>query len=106
MIDESRAEKAVEYLRDTAEQYGQSCGRAAYASSNLRRVKSMQMIEAPPGSLGDREAIAYASDAYRAAMEEEQNATAEMETLRATRDAAKFTFELWRSQNSARRAGP
>lgn len=102
MVADDRAEKAVEYLRDTAAQYGQSCGRMAYAASNLRRVKALQMLEVT-GSLGEREANAYASPAYQAAMEEEQNATADRETLRATRDAAEFTFELWRSQNSARR---
>jgi hypothetical protein len=105
MVTEERAEKAVDYLRDTAKQYGQMCGRMAYATSNLRRVKALQMIQAPPGSVADREAFAYASDAYKGAMEEEQNATADRETLRAMRDAAEFTFELWRSQNSARKAG-
>jgi hypothetical protein len=105
MVTEERAEKAVDYLRDTAKQYGQMCGRMAYATSNLRRVKALQMIQAPPGSVADREAFAYASDAYKDAMEEEQNATADRETLRAMRDAAEFTFELWRSQNSARKAG-
>jgi hypothetical protein len=104
MIDESRAEKAVDYLRDTAKEYGQQCGRKAYAVSNLRRVKALQMLEAPPGSVADREAHAYASDAYKAAMEAEQNAVADQETTRAMRDAAEFTFELWRSQNSTRRA--
>jgi hypothetical protein len=105
MITEERAEKAVEYLRDTAERYGQLCGRMAYAASNLRRVKSLQMLEAPPSSVADREAFAYSSAAYLTAMEEERDATAERETSRAMRDAAEFTFELWRSQNSARRAG-
>jgi hypothetical protein len=104
VIDESRAEKAVDYLRDTAKEYGQHCGRMAYATSNLRRVKSLQMLQAPPGSVADREAFAYASDAYKAAMEDEQNAVADRETMRAMRDAAEFTFELWRSQNSTRRA--
>lgn len=105
MKTEEQAEKAVDYLRDTAKQYGQFCGRMAYATSNLRRVKALQMIQAPPGSVADRESFAYASDDYKAAMEEEQNATADRETLRAMRDAAEFTFELWRSQNSARKAG-
>jgi hypothetical protein len=105
MVTEERAEKAVEYLRDTAAQYGQMCGRMAYATSNLRRVKALQMIQAPPGSVADRESFAYASDAYEAAMKDEQDATTERETLRAMRDAAEFTFELWRSQNSARKAG-
>lgn len=105
MKTEEQAEKAVDYLRDTAKQYGQMCGRMAYASSNLRRVKALQMLSAPPGSVADREATAYASADYLAAMEEERDATAEKETLRAMRDAAEFSFELWRSQNSARKAG-
>jgi hypothetical protein len=105
MKTEEQAEKAVDYLRDTAKQYGQMCGRMAYASSNLRRVKALQMMQAPPGSVADRESFAYGSDAYKAAMEDERDATAERETLRAMRDAAEFTFELWRSQNSARKAG-
>jgi len=105
MISEERAEKAIEYLRDTAKEYGQMCGRMVYAASNLRRTKALQMIQAPPGSVADREAFAYSSDAYKVAMEEEQNATADRETSRAMRDAAEFTFEMWRSQNSARKAG-
>jgi hypothetical protein len=105
MKTEEQAEKAVDYLRDTAKQYGQMCGRHAYATSNLRRVKALQMMQAPAGSVADRESFAYASDAYLEAMKEEQDATADRETLRAMRDAAEFTFELWRSQNSARKAG-
>lgn len=104
MISEDRAELAVEFLRDTSEQYGQLCGRQAHADMALRRVKALQMLEIT-GSLGDREAHAYASAAYAQAIEELENATAERETVRAKRQAAELTIEVWRSQTSARKAG-
>lgn len=97
-------ERAVEFLRDTADQYGQMRGRVAYTEANLRRVKSLEML-GREGGVAAREAEAYASPAYLAAMEDEQNAVAEYETLRAKREAATMTIEVWRSQNSARKAG-
>ena len=104
MISDERTEKAVEFLRDTAEQYGQMRGRVAYTSANLRRVKSIVMLSCE-GGVGAREAEAYASPAYLLAMEDEQNAVADYETLRAKREAAQMTIEVWRSQASARKAG-
>jgi len=104
MISDERTERAVEFLRDTAQEYGQLRGRVAYTSANLRRVKSLEMLSRE-GGVGAREAEAYASPAYLEAMEDEQNAVAEYETLRAKREAAQMTIEVWRSQNSARKAG-
>jgi len=105
MITEERAEAAVEYLRDTADLYGQTCGREKLSDLSLKRIKALQMISAPPGSVADREAFAYASADYKAAMEEAKDATAERETVRAKRQAAELTIEVWRSQYSARKAG-
>lgn len=104
MIDENRTEKAVEFLRDTAAEYGQLRGRVAFCEANLRRVKSLEML-GREGGIGQREAEAYASPAYLAAMEDQQNAVADYETMRAKREAAAFTIEVWRSQASARKAG-
>ncbi len=104
MIDEQRVEKAVEYLRDTAQDYGKARGRASYMEANLRRVKSLEMI-AKSGGVGEREAAAYASEAYKDAMEQMENAVADVETIKALREAASYTIEVWRSQNSARKQG-
>jgi len=104
MIDEKRVEGAVEYLRDTAQDYGKARGRASYMEANLRRVKSLEMIS-KPGGVGEREAAAYASEAYKAAMEQMENAVADVETIRAMREAASYTIEVWRSQSSARKQG-
>ena len=104
MISEDRTEKAVEFLRDTAREYGQSRGHVAFCEGNLRRVKALEMVNRT-GGVAEREAQAYASDAYLEALEGLQNAVAECETLRAKRDAAEMTIEVWRSQWSAAKKG-
>lgn len=104
MVTETQADAAVNYLRDTAEDYGKACGRLAYLDGNLRRIKALEMLTAK-GTLGEREAQAYASDAYKQALEQLEEATATRETIRAMRDAAQARFEQWRSENSARKHG-
>ena len=104
MISEARTEKAVEFLRDTAEKYGQARGYVSYCEGNLRRVKALEMA-GKAGGLGDREAAAYASPAYCTALEALQNAVCEAETIKAQREAAELTIEVWRSQNSSKRMG-
>jgi hypothetical protein len=103
MIGEDRAEAAVEYLRDTAKQYGQARGHARYCEEGLRRVKALNMPA--EGSVADRERAAYASEAYLAALTDMENAIAEFETIRAMREAAVYTIEVFRSENSARKQG-
>lgn len=105
MVTEDQVQRAVDYLRDTAEEYGKACGRLAYLDGNLRRVKSLEMLAAK-GTLGEREAQAYASQAYKEALEQLEEATATRETLRAMRDAAQAKFEQWRSEGASRRQGP
>lgn len=103
MISEDRVEAAVEYLRDHASTIGKARGRLMFAENSLRRVKAMNMPE--EGSIAERERAAYASDEYRAALEELRDAAVEYETIRALREAASMTIEVWRSQNSARKQG-
>jgi hypothetical protein len=38
-------------------------------------------------------------------MEQMENAVADVETIRAMREAASYTIEVWRSQSSARKQG-
>ena len=104
MIDEDKVEAAVWYLRNSADSYGPARGHLAFSDANLRRVKSLKMLQ-EQGSVADREARAYASAEYLEAIEQLQNATADYETIRAKREAAVMMIELWRSQSSARKQG-
>jgi hypothetical protein len=104
-MTENEAEKAVYFLRDSAVPYAKARGYLAYCDAALRRVKSLQILEVSEGPMAEREAKAYASEAYLKAITELQGATYEFEKYRAQREAAGFAIELWRSQNSARKAG-
>jgi hypothetical protein len=104
VISEERAESAVEFLRDSAKDYGAARGHQVYCEKSLARIKALQMA-GRPGTAADREANAYASAEYLEALVDLQNAVAGSETLRAQRDAAEMTIEVWRSQFSASRRG-
>jgi hypothetical protein len=104
MMDEDEVEAAVHWLRDKAKEYGKARGHEKYCESNLRRVKAMQMMSRQ-GGVGEREAAAYASEEYKAAMEAYENAFADSETWRALREAAQYKIDVWRTQTSARKQG-
>ncbi len=104
MIADDRAEAAVDYLRETAKQIGLARGTLAYRDADMRRVKALELLKAE-GSLGEREAKAYASAAYKEALEALENATADYETIRALREAADLTIQVWRTQQSNMRQG-
>ena len=93
MIEEERVEKAVWFLAGSSKDYGAARGHQAYCDANLRRVKALQMLENGNGGVADREARAYASLEYKAAMEELENAVARVETLRAQREGAVMLIE-------------
>jgi hypothetical protein len=104
VITDEAAEDAVDYLKGTSKAIGQARGQMEYREASLRRVKALEMLK-HEGSLGEREAKAYASDAYRCAIEDHENAVAEYETLRALREAADWQLRVWQSETSSQRQG-
>lgn len=99
------AEKAVLFLRDSADKYGKARGHAAFCSGNLKRVKAMLMLETPEGSLGEREAKAYASEAYLRALTAEEDAIATYTILQAQREACQYKIDMYRTNASAKKMG-
>ena len=102
MINEQRTEKALEYLRDTAKQYGELCGLVELLAHNIKIYRSISFLEAT-GTVAEREAKAWVTEAVKDAVEAHSNAVAEkMETL-TKRKAAELTIDVWRSQNATSR---
>lgn len=110
MIPEQTMEAALFKLDETADEYGKACGRVSYMEDNLKRVKALAELdaEAPEGvklTEAMRERIALTSAAYLTAMKDKKGAIYIREKLRAQRQAAEYTIEVWRSQYSGRKAG-
>jgi hypothetical protein len=104
MIDADRAARAVQYLIDSAAEYGAAKAEAARRDDMLRVIKALVMAQSNQSSAAAQEREAYASQRYQDAVAEKFEAVKASETLRASREAAIQTIEFWRSANANQRA--
>jgi rhamnose utilization protein RhaD (predicted bifunctional aldolase and dehydrogenase) len=104
MIDADRCSRAVQYLIDSAAEYGAARADQARSEHMLKVVRALAMKASGENSAAAQEREALASDAYVDAIGEVFEATKSAETLRAKREAAVQTIEYWRSQNANQRA--
>jgi ribonuclease D len=104
MIEAERAAKAVEYLINSAAEYGAARADQARTEHMLKVTKALAMKSSGESSAAAQEREALASDAYLKAVDEVFEATKDAETLRALREAAIQTIEAWRSMEATSRA--
>lgn len=102
-MDQKDAERATQYLVDTAFPYGEARARAAKADAMLRHVKALAMRASVEDAASKQERDAYASDEYKAAIQELYDATLEAEKLKAAREAAVVRVDFWRSVSARQR---
>jgi len=103
MITDERAEAAVEYLRDSAKQYGEICGLVELRAHNIKIYRSLAFLESS-GPVAEREATAWTNHKVRDAVDEHSNAVAEKMEIMTKRKAAELTIEVWRTQSASNRA--
>ena len=101
MISETRVEKAVEFYRDHAEEYGQLVGRCKALEQKRKTVHGQNFLYAQ-GTVAEREAKAYSSEGYKEVTEEIENSWADKTILETQMTAAEHTIDVWRSQNSSK----
>ena len=102
MIDFDRAEKAAEFIRDHAEQYGHLVGHCKGLEHQRKAVKGIAFLDAS-GTMAEKEATAYASPEFKSICEDIENAWADKTTLEIRLKAAEFTIDLYRSWNASNR---
>ncbi len=103
-VDQERAAGAVEFLINSAAEFGAAKADAIRAEAMLRHIKALMMKSSDEKSAAAQEKEAYASPRYLAAIDELFEATKAAETLKAQRESAQATIEWWRSANANQRA--
>jgi len=101
MIDFERAEKAAEFIRDHAEDYGHHIGLCKSLEHQRKVVFGQAFLEAEGKNVAEREAKAHISAEFKHIVEDIENAWAAKETLATQIKAAELTIELYRSGNAA-----
>ena len=104
MISESDVERAVEFLRESAEKAAMARANRIYLESWVKVVLAQQMAEWTDESLGAQERIARCSQEYQDALKGLREAVREDEYHRFKRDAAAALIEAWRTLQANARA--
>lgn len=104
IVTEEELEKALDWLRDNAHDIGQAKGRLIKAGHMLSHIEALLSLKSDQSSDMKRKAEARASLKYLEAINEEAEAAAEFEKLRALREAAALKIETWRSEQANYRA--
>ena len=103
-IDQSDAERAVDWLRDNARAIGQSRAERLYIEQWCKTVKATLQAEQAGVSAAASEINALASPKYLAALQAYREAVERDEYLRFMVTAAEAKIEMWRSVEATRRA--
>lgn len=96
------ATEAIQYLAQTDEECARAKSLMEGLAHKIKRVKAIEFLGSS-GTVAEREASAYASDAYKEVVEAHENAVAEYEIYRNKRNTANARFEWARSMNANRR---
>ena len=103
-ISDSDVERAIDYLRDTAEKAAQARAERAYLEQWLKSLKSTLLLGAPGSSVAEREAYAMAHHDYATALAGLRAAVEADERYRFLREAADAKIRAWQTMCSNERA--
>ncbi|NDH05261.1 hypothetical protein EBX93_04955 [bacterium] len=99
---EINPEKAIRYIVENAPLFAQAKANRVFVENYLRTVKSRLMNE-ETGTLGNKEAYAYAHPDYVAQLEALKIATEEEERLKYMLSAAQARIEVWKTTEYTKR---
>ena len=105
MITEEEAERAVDYLRDSARSAAQARANKEYVTGFQKVLKAQIMRENPSDAIGTQEAKTYSDPRYLTHLEAIKAAVEADAHAMFLRDAAQARIDAWRTQSSNLRAG-
>jgi len=95
--------KAVQYLIDNTPKYAEAKANRVFIENYLRSIKS-KLMGNEEGTLGAKEAYAYAHDDYVEQLKGLRSATEEEERLKFMLKAAELRIEIYKVQEYSKRA--
>ena|SRR5258708_39710063 len=104
MISDEQLEKALDYLRDTAETAAQNRANRLYLDDFSRVLRATIMSEHLAEPVNAQERYAYGDIRYRNHLEALKIAIFNDEKARYLREAATVKIEVWRSEQANARA--
>lgn len=104
LVSDEDVEKALDWLRDNADEIGEAKAMAIKSEYMLRHVKALVMKKYGNLPVSAQEREAYASEHYLAALEVAADTAGHYEKMKSLREAAALKIEAWRTASSNYRA--
>jgi hypothetical protein len=104
IVSDADLEKALDWLRDSAQEIGDAKARLVRAGHMVKHIEALELKMSSEKSVEARKADARCSERYLSAIEEDAVATGEYQKLASLREAASLKIEAWRSEQANFRA--
>jgi len=104
-ISEAQVEKALDFLRDTAEDFAKWKSRARFLVLHRKSVRAAAALASGAKSMAEAKERGEASAEYKAVLAEYETAEYEFTLLDAKRNAAEAKIEAWRTIQASNRRG-
>lgn len=104
IIDEKTLRGAMGVLHTAPQALQSAVYEARKAESMLKHVKALEMKRYNQLAVSGQEREAYASEAFKLALEADARASGDLAVLRARLDAAKIAIDVWRTESATERA--
>lgn len=100
MISDEEAEKAIDFMAESAQKMGDAKQRLMNAQYMREIQEAFDFMQSTEKTVDAKKASARLTDAYKAACEEEAIAFGEWEKIRALVEAAKNTIAVYQTQSA------
>lgn len=104
MISDADVDASLDYLMSSADESARRRATRTQLEHGLKRVKALAMKDHSTLPVTAQEREAYASEAYRIALDGLAEAIYEDERYRALRDAHSSRIDAWRTLEASRRS--
>lgn len=104
-ITDDEAQKAVDYLVNSAKDYAMWKSRMKYLESHRKSVRAAEVLRATGKTMAENTQRGEASTAYKEILKEYEEAVYEYELINAYRSAAETKIELYRTMSASLRRG-
>lgn len=104
MITDEEVERAVDWLRDNAEEAAQARADRVHLEQFRKSKKAMLMKDCNESSIGAQEVYAYAHQEYLALLDGLKEAVKRDAKMQFLREAAAAKIEAWRTMNANMRS--
>ena len=104
-ITDEQVEKALNFIRDAAPEYGRLRGLAKFLDHERKIIRSQMILESDAKTAVMKEADAECSAEYRKCCDDIRDCETELGTILTHIKAAELKVEVWRSLNARQRSG-